>query len=236
MNSLISAFCNIIHFYLFSMLRKVAQRMFRILSSSLREHNYRFGSVSSLDSFLLRNNIKASNESISCDLGCGSKIRNPFGAGKVIGIDSGIDLGKQVISSNLVLEPIPLESNSISFVSAYDLIEHIPRILCLKEGKLVYPFLNIMDEIYRVLKPGGYFFSSSPAYPSPVAFQDPTHVNIITEETFPVYFCREYNDWIGSDRPVASIYGFQGCFDLVDQAWWGDHMCIAALLKKSSCS
>lgn len=103
----------------------------------------------------------------------------------------------------------------------------------LEEGRLVYPFINIMNEIYRVLEPGGCFFSSTPAYPSPVAFQGPTHVNIITEETFPVCFCREYADWMGSDKPIASIYGFKGCFDLVDQPWWSNDVGIAALLRKS---
>ena len=210
-------------------------RSFRGLKSRLQGLDYRFKSVSDCDFFLHRNDIKACSGSTSCDLGCGSNLRNPFNATRVIGIDNGINLGKEVICSNLAIEPIPLESGSVSFVTAYDLIEHIPRVLCIEERRLVYPFIDLMNEIYRVLEPGGFFFSSTPAYPSPVAFQDPTHVNIITEETFPVYFCREYNSWMGSDVPVASIYGFQGSFELVDQAWTGNHMCIAALLRKLEC-
>ncbi len=47
-----------------------------------------------------------------------------------------------------------------------------------------FPFLELMNDVHRVLiKPGGLFFSSTPSYPWPMAFADPTHVNIMTEET-----------------------------------------------------
>ena len=95
------------------------------------------------------------------------------------------------------------------------------------------PFIEVMDEIHRVLLPGGYFFHCTPAYPSPVAFQDPTHVNIITEDTMPMYFCGDsYKPWLGSDKPIASIYGFKGSFELVDQAWWWNHVNILSLMRK----
>ena len=70
-----------------------------------------------------------------------------------------------------------------------------------------------MNEIYRVLKPGGIFLHVTPAFPSPEAFQDPTHVNIITENTFPCYFC--------NPNPDAKNlgYGFTGDFELIDQRW-----------------
>ena len=40
-----------------------------------------------------------------------------------------------------------------------------------------------MNEIYRVLKPGGTFYAITPYYPRDEAFVDPTHVNIITNKT-----------------------------------------------------
>jgi hypothetical protein len=45
-----------------------------------------------------------------------------------------------------------------------------------------------MNEIFRTLKPGGIFFSKTPAYPISAVFSDPTHVNNITADTFPLYF------------------------------------------------
>ena len=52
---------------------------------------------------------------------------------------------------------------------------------------------------------------STPAFPSKEVFQDPTHVNIITEDTLPLYFCEPCN-W-------AKGYGFNGSFELIEQRW-----------------
>jgi len=73
-----------------------------------------------------------------------------------------------------------------------------------------------MNEIYRVLKVGGMFYSFTPAFPHGAAFQDPTHVNIITEATFPMYFDNK-NRW-------ASVYGFKGYFQVAAQEWRGQHL------------
>lgn len=51
-------------------------------------------------------------------------------------------------------------------------------------------FVELMKEIYRVLKPGGLFFRQTPAFPAKEALQDPTHVNIITEDTMAFFFCQ----------------------------------------------
>jgi hypothetical protein len=81
-----------------------------------------------------------------------------------------------------------------------------------------------MNEIWRVLKPGGKFLSQTPAFPQPAAFCDPTHVNIITEQTFALYFCGDL--W-------AKGYGFKGNFGLLSQQWNGPHL-ISVLEKLST--
>jgi len=48
-----------------------------------------------------------------------------------------------------------------------------------------------MNECYRVLKKDGVFLSMTPIYPYLGAFQDPTHVNIITVDTFTNYFSNQ---------------------------------------------
>jgi SAM-dependent methyltransferase len=66
--------------------------------------------------------------------------------------------------------------------------------------------VELMNEIYRVLKPGGRFYSFTPAHPASAAWRDPTHVNIITDETFLYYFDDAYR-W-------ADKYGFRGYFHI----------------------
>lgn len=145
------------------------------------------------------------------DLGCGTNPQNPYKRANLFGIDirddsqtvlaqSGITIKK----ANLVLEKIPFEDNYFESVSAIDFLEHVPRQICLgSSNEIVYPFINLMNEIWRVLSPGGRFLAVTPAFPSPLSFADPTHVNYIAQGTHE-YFCGE--------RPSGSIYGFHGRF------------------------
>ena len=106
--------------------------------------------------------------------------------------------------ANLVFDKIPFADSYFTSVSAIDFLEHIPRQICLgSSNELVYPFINLMNEVWRVLIPGGRFLAVTPAFPSPLAFADPTHVNYIARGTHE-YFCGE--------KPAGSIYGFQGRF------------------------
>ena len=156
------------------------------------------------------------------DLGCGAKPRNPFNADEVYGIDVREDLDNRVKQADLAVEPIPFPDAFFEYVSAYDFIEHIPRIVYAPHRRNA--FIELMNEIYRVLKPNGIFLSSTPCYPHPSAFVDPTHVNFITEGTFPLYF-DNVNCW-------AKGYGFNGCFQ-VKQIKNGSHL-LAQLVKISN--
>jgi SAM-dependent methyltransferase len=151
------------------------------------------------------------------DLGCGLSPKNPFNADEVFGIDIRDDVAKNIKFADLVIEPIPYEDDSFEYVTAHDLIEHIPRVIYLPERR--NPFVELMNEIHRVLKTGGLFLSSTPAYPHAAAFIDPTHVNIIAEGTFPYYFGDR-----AIDSPWASIYGFKGAFTVKIEEWRGPHL------------
>ena len=67
----------------------------------------------------------------SLDLGCGRAPKNPFNADEVFGVDYGMrpDLPANIRLADLVIEPIPFESDSFDFVTAHDFIEHVPRVL-----------------------------------------------------------------------------------------------------------
>lgn len=141
------------------------------------------------------------------DLGCGSNPRNPYNATDLYGIDilerhNSKSLNFTYKSSNVILEKIPFDDNYFDSISAYDFIEHIPRLIY-KDGSIVLPFIELMNEIYRVLKPGGIFYAITPVYPKESVFVDPTHVNFVTKNTFK-YFTFPHN-W-------ASMYGYVGNF------------------------
>lgn len=144
------------------------------------------------------------------DLGCGTVPRNPYQRPQLFGIDLRPlpdRPGVTFRSANLSLEPIPFEDHFFGSVSAFDYLEHVPRVLMSPDGQAtIFPFVRLMSEIWRVLAPGGRFYALTPAFPSPTVFQDPTHVNFITASTHD-YFCGE--------SPAGRMYGFAGRFRVV---------------------
>jgi SAM-dependent methyltransferase len=76
------------------------------------------------------------------------------------------------------LEPLPFPNSYFESVSAYDVLEHLSR-----DHQGVNEFIFYMNELHRVLKPGGKALFVFPGYPYNDAFSDPTHINFITEST-----------------------------------------------------
>jgi SAM-dependent methyltransferase len=151
-------------------------------------------------------------KTISLDLGCGKNTRNHYKSDFLMGLDM---FPIADLQADLVWEPIPCPDNSYDYITAFDFIEHIPRVVYVdKEAK--YPFIDLMNEIWRVLKPGGLFYSSTPAFPHPAAFQDPTHVNIITPDTWGEYF--------DDKKRWASVYGFKGAFHIQSMGYLNQHL------------
>ena len=158
------------------------------------------------------------NEIIALDIGCGLSPYNVYSAKWLYGID--IFKNHKIIEflvrdwlnkpmemtlagysyCDIASDRIPFSDNYFDRISAIDVLEHIPRVIYCPARK--FAFVDAMSEIYRVLKPGGEFFSCTPFYPHGEAFSDPTHVNFLTPETFDYFTCN-------------GRYGFVGGFDIL---------------------
>ncbi len=144
------------------------------------------------------------------DLGCGKNARNPYNQQELYGVDiaacesSESDTFK---TANLSTQPIPFPDNAFNSVSAFDFLEHVPRQIHFADDRLSrLPFIELMNEVWRVLKNDGIFYALTPVFPHPSAFVDPTHVNFITDKTHH-YFC--------GSNPIGRMYGFTGHFEVI---------------------
>jgi len=115
------------------------------------------------------------------DIGCGSNPRNLYNCDQLYGIDiiEEVSLNSKIVPSdihayygrqvvkgrenfhyiqgNAVLNPSPFDDNSFDSISAYDFIEHIPKLVSDNKNNIRFPVIHFMNEAYRVLKPNGVF-------------------------------------------------------------------------------
>jgi len=102
------------------------------------------------------------------NLGCGSDIREGYVNLDIIkreGVDVVHDLNKK----------LPFKDNTFEVVYSSHVLEHVDDVL------------NLLEEIYRILKPGGVLKSNVPYYSSAGAFQDPTHKHFFADDTLKHY-------------------------------------------------
>jgi hypothetical protein len=90
---------------------------------------------------------------------------------------------------------IPLPDNSVGCVRAVDFLQHVQRHSTLPHAQTQEPkplsTIEMMNEIYRVLVPGGWLISSTPSTDGRGAFQDPTHQSFWNANSFWYYTQRE---------------------------------------------
>lgn len=117
--------------------------------------------------------LTENNQGIKLDLGGGGNPQKGF-----VNIDCR-DLPEVDIVHDLEKYPWPLPDESVGFMVASHVLEHIDP----AKGN----FLKFMDEAWRVLKPSAEFMIAVPYAGSPGMYQDPTHCNFLTERTW-AYF------------------------------------------------
>ena len=76
--------------------------------------------------------------------------------------------------------PLPFDDDACDSISAYDVLEHVGQ-----QGDWRF-FFDQWAEFWRILRPNGCFFGTSPHYSSPWAWGDPGHTRVITAESFTI--------------------------------------------------
>lgn len=149
------------------------------------------------------------SERIHVELGCGNNRRDIDGW-ENIGVD--VIPGEHVdVVCNLGFQEMNIENNSVDFVQAIDLFEHVPK--CVWASEMVNdsersdnkwgfqymkkvevrltPLIFLMNDIYRILKPNGILRTEIP-FSDYTFSRDPTHVSRYSDDWFH-YFKQEDN-------------------------------------------
>jgi predicted SAM-dependent methyltransferase len=124
---------------------------------------------------------------IKINLGCGfRKMQNGF-----TNIDNRPEVQPDLVCD--VLAGLPYENDSVDYVLANDFLEHIPN------GKTV----QVVEDVWRVLKPGAIFESVTPSTDGRGAFSDPTHVSFWNSCSW-LYFMQD---------DYRALYGIKAKFE-----------------------
>lgn len=97
-----------------------------------------------------------------------------FSGGELITLDMDPAVSPAVVHDLDVL-PYPFGDNEFDEIHAYEVMEH-----CGRQGDWRFFFAQF-EEIYRILKPGGLFCATVPAWDSMWAWGDPGHTRIIND-------------------------------------------------------
>lgn len=125
------------------------------------------------------------------------KIRLNLGCGRRK-IDGWINIDvREEVTPDLVLDienaGLPFEDSSVSEIRAFDFLEHV------HQDMVVF----VMEEIWRVLEPGGKFEHFTPSTDGRGAFQDPYHVSYWNANSW-LYWC---------NAEYRALYNTKVCFD-----------------------
>jgi glycosyltransferase involved in cell wall biosynthesis len=99
-----------------------------------------------------------------------------------IGVDQYPGDGIDIIAT--LPERLDLPDGSVGVVRAVDFLEHVPA------------KVSLINELYRLLAPGGMLMSTTPSTDGRGAYQDPTHVAFYNENSFWYYTNDEYRRFV----------------------------------------
>jgi predicted SAM-dependent methyltransferase len=142
------------------------------------------------------------------DLACGQKCREGF-YGVDIAAGEGVDL-----VCDLASFPWPFQDSSVEEAHCSHYVEHTLPVGGPRDGLIAF-----MNELWRVLKPGGKVQIIHPYALTSRAFQDPTHTRFIPEATW-WYFSQEWLRGQGLDHyPITADFELAGISNGFTEEW-----------------
>ena len=121
------------------------------------------------------------------DLGCGQR--------KIAGA-TGTDIrplpGVDVVH-DLSCRPYPFATSSADEVHLNHILEHLPDAI------------QVLEEVWRITKPGGTVHIRVPHYTGPYAWKDPTHVRCFTTSSFDYFGSNIYSYYTAARFRVAAV-------------------------------
>lgn len=102
--------------------------------------------------------------------------------------------------------PLPFDDDSFDEVHGYELFEHLGR-----QGDW-RGFFEEWSEYWRILKPGGMLFGTSPSRRSGWAWGDPGHTRVISQETFVFLHQPSYTAQVGTTAMTDYRFVFRADF------------------------
>ncbi|MDQ0595969.1 glycosyltransferase involved in cell wall biosynthesis [Streptomyces canus] len=112
-------------------------------------------------------------------LDLGAAHRKPPG---YLGVDQYARDGVDIVAT--LPAPLDLPDDSVGLLRAVDFLEHVPAKI---------PLIN---ELYRLLAPGGMLLTQTPSSDGRGAYQDPTHVAYYNENSFWYYTDNQYRAFV----------------------------------------
>jgi len=119
----------------------------------------------------------AEQAGINLDIGCGEGKQDGY-----IGLDIR-DLPGVDIIHDINIHPWPIPDNVVRNALASHIVEHVPPVAFI-DGATRFLFVELMDEVWRIMRPGGSFAIVVPHAYSRGFAQDPTHINPCNEITW----------------------------------------------------
>lgn len=123
------------------------------------------------------NDIWQSKSGVQLDIGCGASKQAGW-----VGMDIQKLPGVDVVH-DFNIHPWPIPTGIAHRILASHILEHVPPVSVGEKGT-VFPFIDFMNDAWRVLSYDSVLIAALPYWLSPGFAQDPTHVNPCNEHTW----------------------------------------------------